>query len=163
MKRIFEVLLSTFLLIPFALFGQEPAVKVNISADSIGFGNYFEVSFSIENINGEFIQPDFKDFEIIGGPSHSSMMSMINGKVTRSSSYRFYLSPKREGKLMIEEAQVKTREKIYQSEPIEIIVGANPEGIINAPKNSNRRYNPYKDTRPLPEKQEEPKRKMYKL
>lgn len=163
MRKYFEVLFTALLFIPLTLFSQEPAFKVNISADSIGFGNYFEVTFSIENIDGDFTPPDFNDFEIVGGPNHSSMMSMINGKVTRSSSYSYFLSPKREGRLMIGEAQVRTREKIFSSEPIEIIVGANPDGIINSPQNSRRRYNPYNDTRPVPENQQEPKRKTYKI
>jgi len=94
-------------------------------------GNTFEVTFTLENEDGDnFEAPTFKDFEVAGGLSQQSSFSMINGKTTRSNSYTYTLAPKSAGNFYIEPAYIKVGEKTLETLPLAIDVYPNPEGII---------------------------------
>ena len=112
--------------------GAQENVKftITVSTDSILLGNYFEVKFSLENANGENFQPpSFQDFVVIGGPNTASSMTMINGKVTQSKTYSYYLEPKDIGNYYIEPASIKVEDGFMETEPISIMVVPNPDGI----------------------------------
>ncbi|MEL6866390.1 MAG: BatD family protein [Bacteroidota bacterium] len=148
---------------------QTVAFEVKVSSDSILMGNYFEVTFSLENTKGrQFTPPSFEGFSIVGGPSQSSMTSVINGKSTQSLSYTYYLEPIDIGNYYIEPASIETEEGILESSPVEIIVLPNPDGIQQTPAPSRSRSFefftwPQPDLRPQPPAQEkEEKKKKYR-
>lgn len=118
---------------------QDVKFTVEVSTDSILMGNYFQVTFKMENgAFNNFSAPDFQDFSIVGGPNQSSSMSIINGVSSQSMSYSYYLEPKEEGQFFIEPASVEIEGTILETEPLEIKVVPNPDGIIQTP---NRREN----------------------
>lgn len=118
-----------------SLQAQEGArFTVEVSTDSILFGNYFKVTFSLENAKGgEFSAPDFSEFHVVSGPNQASSMSIVNGEVTQSISYAYYLEPKDIGNFYIEPASVAVGNEIMETQPIEIMVVPNPEGIKQNP------------------------------
>lgn len=134
MKR---TLLGLLFLIGMAvtLLAQEGArFTVEVSTDSILFGNYFKVTFSLENAKGsDFSAPDFSEFHVISGPNQASSMSIINGAVTQSVSYSYYLEPKDIGNFYISPASVAVGGKMLETQPLEIMVVPNPEGIKQSP------------------------------
>ena len=113
----------------YGLMAQEVSLKVEVSTDSILYGNYFEVRFTIENAGGDFQAPDFDGFEVLSGPNTSSSFSMINGKVSQEASYSYVLRPMREGTLYIDPAAFKTGDEVLETEPIGVQVYPNPAGI----------------------------------
>lgn len=148
---------------------QDVKFTVEVSTDSILFGNYLQVSFSIENGNAKnFVAPDFQGFNIVGGPNQSSSMSMINGVTSQSMSYSYYLEPQEEGQLFIEPANVEIDGNILETEPVEIKIVPNPEGIIQKPNRQRSQSfdsffgNPFL---PKQEQKKKPKkkRKIYKI
>lgn len=108
---------------------------VEVSTDSILFGNYFQVTFTLENAKGsDFSAPDFTAFHVVSGPNQASSMSIINGEVTQSVSYTYYLEPKDVGNFYILPASVDVGETILETQPVEIMVVPNPEGVQQSPQ-----------------------------
>ena len=119
------------------LSGQDVVFKVEVTADTLYFGNPVGVKYTFENIQGDFIPPSFEGFDIVGGPNVSNQFSMINGAVTQSSSYEYYLKPADVGVVAIQEATIENGDGPIYSDPIQIVVVDNPEGI----RQSYARYN----------------------
>lgn len=154
---------------------KNPVFKVEISKDSILMDNYFEVKFTLENADSrQFTPPTFEDFQVLSGPNTSSSMSIVNGDVSQSISYSYYLKPKDIGNYYIAPASIETDGQTIESEPIEVIIHPNPDGIIqNPPRRKSRMFDPFDDDffkeferrMPMPEphpKQEEPEKKKKK-
>lgn len=114
---------------------KDPKFTVEVSNDSILLGNSFEVKFTLENAQGaNFQMPEFSDFALVGGPNQSSSFSMVNGDVTQTMSYSFFLEPKDVGNFYVEPASIEIDDLVLETEPIEIITVPNPDGIIQRPK-----------------------------
>ncbi|HHH50714.1 MAG TPA: hypothetical protein ENK52_07025 [Saprospiraceae bacterium] len=168
MKNII-LLFSLFLSIQMT--AQDVKILVETSGDSVLLGNYIEVRFTIENAKiKEFIAPQFEGFTIVGGPNQSSSFSMVNGDVTSSVSYSYYLEAKDIGNYYIDPASIDTGEEILETKPIEIIVLDNPDGIIQKP-NMDRKEFRFFDREMMPSFPQKPKqkakpkkkRKVYKI
>lgn len=108
---------------------------------------------------------------------------MINGTVSQSVSYSFYLEPKDIGNYFIEPASIFVEGEPLETTPIEILVVPNPEGIIQEDLDKPNPWNNFefqfgelfperisplqpKDKQQVPEPQKKSpkkKRKIYKL
>jgi len=143
-----------------------PKFTVQVGSDSILLGNYFEVKFILENAKGRnFSAPEFENFSIVGGPNQSSSFSMINGEVSQSLSYSYFLQPISEGNFYIEPASIEVDGSFLESAPMEIIVAPNPDGIIQNPNQEQLRNQPLikEPWNSKPPEKREKKRKTYKL
>jgi|APTNR8051073442_1049403.scaffolds.fasta_scaffold01074_11 hypothetical protein len=116
--------------------GQENVkFTVEVSTDSVLFGNYFQVKFSLENASGsEFRPPAFDEFEVMSGPNMSSSFSMSNGRITQSVAYTYYLKPREVGNYYIQPASIKAGYKILETDAKEVLVVPNPDGVIQNPE-----------------------------
>ncbi len=134
--RIF--LLSIIVTIGTLLFGQAQDIvfQQQLSRDTVLYGNYIELKYTIENVNGDFQAPDFEGFSIVSGPNVSSQFTMINGAITQSSSYSYYLRPLEEGIITIGSAHLENGEDLWSTESMTITVLPNPDGTIQ----NNRGY-----------------------
>ncbi|HJW29253.1 MAG TPA: BatD family protein, partial [Saprospiraceae bacterium] len=120
-----HIMKTTFIFL--ILFGSmhihaQPSVKVEVSADTIPVGEIVEVTYTIENGQGSFIPPDFKDLPVVSGPSTSSSFVYADGKMTSSQSWSYMLRPEVEGKLKIPGAAYKEKSKTLDIDPVVIIV-----------------------------------------
>jgi len=123
----------------FILFGQKATLTAKVSMDSVLLGNHIEVTFQVENVSNAKIQtPDFQDFHVVGGPSYSSSMQVINGDMTQSVSNTYLLEPKDVGQFYIGPAQVDSGEELLETAPIEINVYHNPDGVVQTPPQKKR-------------------------
>lgn len=119
---------------------QAEKFTVTVSTDSILMDNYFQVSFQLENAQGnDFQAPTFEAFEVVSGPNVSSSFSMVNGVTTQSVTYTFHLRPCDIGNYFIQPATVKVGENYLETAPIEVLVMPNPDGIIQQPKREENR------------------------
>ena len=108
----------------------EARFTIEISTDSILLGNYFEVKFTLENAKGDhFEPPTFRDFFLKGGPNTASSMSIINGEVSQTITYSYYLEPKDIGNFWVEPASIVVGDDILETQPVEVVVFPNPDGI----------------------------------
>jgi len=132
--------IASFMMISVLAFSQEEAkLTVEVSRDSILLGNYFEVKFKVENAAVEnFEAPSFEGFTVVSGPNQSSSMMINNGAVTQSIAYSYYIEPQDIGYYFIEPAYVETDRGPLASIPVEVLVVANPDGIIQQPQQNKR-------------------------
>lgn len=100
----------------------QPAVKVEVSSDTIAVGQTVQVTYTIENGEGNFIMPDMSDLPVISGPNSSSSFMYQNGKMSSNQSYSFTLLAMEPGKLVIPETSYKTGNEVLAINPVEIIV-----------------------------------------
>lgn len=160
---------STILFVAFAVvfaWGQEAAFTVAVSIDSLLLGNATKVTFSLENAKGSnFTPPDFVGFDVVGGPSQSSSFSMINGTVTQSQSFTYYLEPQDVGNYYIQAASIETEEGILETEPTPILVVPNPDGLEQREQKKNQRSEFWQPEvpKPAPAKKPRKKRRIYRI
>ncbi len=102
-------------------------------------GNYFQIQFILENANGtDFQAPELKqDFDIISGPSHSMFTTIVNGTVSQQTVISYFLAPKTEGLFYIGPASIRAGDKVLETEPVEVLVVPNPDGIKQSPELDN--------------------------
>ena len=154
MIRYFTEALALLILMP-CLAAQSPKFTVEVSSDTVLLGNYIEVKFTVENAPAQsFEAPDLNAFRMVGGPNTSTSMSVVNGEVSQSASYSYYLEPPDIGTFTIPPAYVMAGDAALETFPIDIIAIPNPEGIIQRPHGPGKRidqlYNrsPKESTRP---------------
>ena len=116
------------------IFSQEVVFKQELSYDSVYMGNVLQIKYSIQNANGDFQAPDFDGFAIVSGPNVSSQFSMINGAVTQSASYVYFLQPRSPGVYTLAPAVLENGDNLWSTEPIVITVLDNPDGIRQNPQ-----------------------------
>lgn len=126
----FYALNKASMLILLCLFFSIPAFSQTFTATTlnpnVGQNGQFQVSFTFsgQNINGlkNFTPPDFKDFMVLSGPNQSTSMQFINGAMSGSASYSYYLQPKSKGKFTIGSASIEYNGKTYHTQPLAINV-----------------------------------------
>lgn len=114
-----------FLLLGIApVFGQGPVkFSASTNARQVVLGNYFEIDFTLENVQGENFQaPAFTNFEVLNGPSQSTSVSSVNGKWSRTISFSYTLRPKKIGKFTIAPASVVADGKTIRSNGVSVEV-----------------------------------------
>ncbi|MEL7119349.1 MAG: BatD family protein [Bacteroidota bacterium] len=113
---------------------KEPKFTLEVSSDSILFGNYFLATFTLENAQSyEFQAPEFEGFEIVSGPNQSTSYSMMNDEVSQKIAYSYYLRPIELGIYYIQPGGIMVEGQLYETLPTEIMVVPNPEGKIVNP------------------------------
>ncbi len=131
-----RVILSTLWLLTClgSLDAQQIKFSVEVSDDTLLVGNYFELKYTIENAspNG-FEPPALSNLSIIGGPNTSTSISIVNGEMSQSASYIYYVKPDDIGTYTIPPAYLKAGEETVETPPMEIYVLPNPDGVIKPP------------------------------
>jgi hypothetical protein len=140
MKRIFYIL--TFITIASInnVIGQ---VKFTATAPNVvAIGEPFVLRYTVTARGKNPHFPDFKDFEVLGGPnmSSSSSISIINGNVSREEkyTYQFYLQANKTGKFTIPPATITVKGKKLTSNSLTIeVVGSQSAAQANNNSKSN--------------------------
>jgi len=116
-----------------SLFPQ--SLTISVANTKVGLGDQFEVSFSfngpdVNNVKG-FTSPDFANFMILSGPNQSTAMQIINGAVSGSITYSYYIQPRSIGTFTIGSATVNYKGTNYKSQPlkIEVVKGSAPPPV----------------------------------
>ncbi len=98
-------------------------IKVTATAkSSVSVGQQFSYTITFNTNTGQFTPPSFKDFTYLGGPSQSSSMQNINGKVSLELSYTYYLRADKEGTYTIGPAKLSANGQEYTSNSVTIKV-----------------------------------------
>lgn len=94
--------------------------------EQVAVGETFQVSFVLNTRPADFRAPGFKGFRFVAGPSQysSSSTQIINGKVTRTTSfsYTYTLMASEEGTFEIDPASAVVDGESYQSNAIKVTV-----------------------------------------
>ena len=98
-------------------------------AKQIVAGQYFTVSYSLENARGSNFQaPSFVDFDVISGPNTSQEMTFLNGQSKQKLTYSFTLSSEKIGSFTIGSASIVVNGQQLSTQPlvIEVLKGRTP-------------------------------------
>ncbi len=120
-----------------SLSAQDKSFTMTTSMDTILLGNYIEVTFTIENIQGKFVEPNFNGMELISGPNTFTSTAIKNGEVKSKSTYSYILKPEQVGIYLIESSKLETKEGVLKTEEKKIVVQDNPDKIIQTPAQNN--------------------------
>lgn len=137
MKKIF---FTNFILLFLLQVGSTQTFSVEVSSDSILIGNYIELSFECDDVNGQFEAPDFSDLDIISGPNVSMSTQVINGEYSGSKTISFHVRPTLEGQITIPPAYYMIDDQTLETQPFVLNVYPNPEGIIQNPKSKTNNF-----------------------
>ena len=129
---------------------SQASVKVEVSADTIAVGQQVQVTYTVENGDGDFNLPDMNDLPVISGPNSSSSFLYQNGKMTSSQSYSFWLQPTGAGKLTIPGASYGTGNEKLTIDPVEIVVSDTLEDImLSKPQTTSTPAKPAREKRKI--------------
>lgn len=98
-----------------------------VSKNKVTVGEMVQLTFRLENARGENIKyPDLSDFQVLGGPSIGQTTQIVNGQMSQSFTYSFYLRPMKAGTFTIGSATVQANGETQTSDPItlEVVAGA---------------------------------------
>ncbi len=118
------------LLIVFAVTWVQAAdihIRSYVNKNVVGLNENFSYSIEISGKSTSLpdpIPPSFKDFYVLSGPNTSTNIQWINGRMSASKVFAYYLQPRKKGKLIIAPARVTYKGKEYQSNAITITVTA---------------------------------------
>ncbi|KXK40866.1 MAG: protein BatD [Saprospiraceae bacterium] len=102
---------------------QTPRFYMQADRNQVEEGETFVLEVVLENMNTEHIEmPDVAPFKIVGGPSTSTSMSIINGKRTSSASYRYYVMATKKGTYSIPPASSQIGGRTIKTNEVKIEV-----------------------------------------
>jgi hypothetical protein len=128
-----------------AIAWTQPVIKVEVSADTVGVGQFVEITYTIENGDGTFEPPDMSGLPVISGPNSSTSMMYQNGKMSSSQSYSYVLRPEEEGKILVPPARYADKTGTIEVMANDIVV--NKYGPRGALKKSVPESSPVKPVR----------------
>jgi hypothetical protein len=113
------------------------------SANKVAKGQPFQISFTIEDVNGgEYQGPKFNGFQIVSGPNQSQQVSFVNGNFSRSISISYFIVATKTGTLTIDEAFIRFKNgNAISTKPITIEVIEGNVSQQNNAQNKNQNNN----------------------
>ncbi len=128
------------IIIAFAAELSAQTFSASVDNTTVGLSDRFQVTFTFEgtdiNSLSGFSAPDFNGFMVLSGPNQSTSMQIINGAVSASLSYSFYLQPRNLGRQTIGSASIKYKGNVYKTDPLTINVEKGSSGAGTQQNNS---------------------------
>lgn len=107
--------------------------EVKVSKNKLGINERLRVDFEMNKDGDNFNPPGFQNFNVVGGPNQAVSNSWVNGKRSYSKTYSYFLSPKKRGNFIIEQATIIIDGQTYKTSPVKITVTA----AVDKPKDPN--------------------------
>jgi len=123
----------SFIMGPTAAHGQEASIKAELSVDTVQAGHPFKLRVTIDNHRGRYFPPNLSDFQLVGGPSQSSQMSIINGVMRQSEQYTYMLIAKDPGTYRLGKASSEGENGSISTPEIEITVIPSQDNGMEGP------------------------------
>ena len=102
---------------------QAQTFSASVDKSKLSTNATFQITFTLENADGKSFQPPkFTDFQVLSGPNQSTSMQFVNGNMTRSIAYSYYLRPKKEGIFSIGPAKITAGGKVLESNRVKVEV-----------------------------------------
>lgn len=137
MKKKIQYILTLYTLMSMSAFAQTTELITTVSKNKLGLNQRLKIQFTINKQGGDNFQaPNFKNFQIISGPSQSISQSWVNGKASFSQSYSYIIKPLKKGEFLIPYASININNKILKSDPVKVIV-LDPVEIPKDPNDPN--------------------------
>ena len=128
-----------------SVLAQDAKFTATVSKTTVALNSKFKLEFKLENAQGSaFEAPNLEDFEVVGGPSTNSSMSIVNGTVNQSFSYVYYLKPKETGDFTVKSAKIKVAGKDLKTDKLTIkVVGEGEQESEDLEERELQRADPF--------------------
>ena len=137
MKQKIYYILILCALMSVSTYSQTPKLVASVSKNKLGLNQRVKIQFTINKQGADNFQaPNFKNFQIVSGPSQSISQSWVNGNASFSQSYSYIVKPLKKGEFLIPAASIKLNNKILTSKPVKVIV-LDPVDIPKDPNDPN--------------------------
>ena len=137
MKQKIYYILILCALMSLSTYAQTPELVASVSKNKLGLNQRVKIQFTINKQGADNFQaPNFKNFQIVSGPSQSISQSWVNGSASFSQSYNYIIKPLKKGEFLIPAASIKLNNKILTSKPVKVIV-LDPVDIPKDPNDPN--------------------------
>ena len=137
MKQKIYYILILCALMSLSTYAQTPELVASVSKNKLGLNQRVKIQFTINKQGADNFQaPNFKNFQIVSGPSQSISQSWVNGNASFSQSYSYIVKPLKKGEFLIPAASIKLNNKILTSKPVKVIV-LDPVDIPKDPNDPN--------------------------
>ena len=104
------------------------SLSASVDKNPVAAGEQFQLTFSLNSSGSIFQGPSFPDFFVLAGPSVSNNMSIMNGSVSQTQSFTYFLQAKNEGTFKVGSASIICNGKKLESPPFTItVVKGNPQ------------------------------------
>ena len=124
-------------LMSLSTYAQTPELVASVSKNKLGLNQRVKIQFTINKQGADNFQaPNFKNFQIVSGPSQSISQSWVNGNASFSQSYSYIVKPLKKGEFLIPAASIKLNNKILTSKSVKVIV-LDPVEIPKDPNDPN--------------------------
>ncbi len=122
------------------LSAQEITFTAQVDGNSIAVGEYVKYTISLGNARDRFEAPSFGGLVVVQGPFDNSSFTIINGRMSGSTSRTWVLTATKPGKYIIGAAKVRVGGGIIETEPItiEVAKGAGQQSDPNATQGQSR-------------------------
>lgn len=111
----------------------------SITKNPVEVGEQFQLTFSLNTSGSNFNTPGFPDFSVLSGPNQSTSMQFVNGSMSQSTSFSYYLAANKPGKFIIQGVSIEAKGKRITAAPItiEVVKGNANAGSNNQAQNNN--------------------------
>lgn len=138
MKKLDFIKIALVVVLIFTGTAAAQTFTATVDKTTLGLSETFQVYFAFKGEDANqiknFSPPSFDNFKIVSGPNESTSMQIINGKVSASLTFSYYLRPKKTGTFTIAAAGLEHKGKKFSTTPIEIVV-------VNTTPNTNQKLN----------------------
>ncbi len=106
---------------------QNAHFTATASKTTLSVGEQFEITYTLDVRGKNFLPPEFRGFQVLSGPNESSNISYINGNISQSISYSYYLSAEKEGSYSLRPATILVNGQLISSNAItlKVVKGSN--------------------------------------
>ena len=116
-------IISFFIAVLFSISLFAASFTVNVSQNEIDLSEYVQITYTIEGGSDRSFSPgEFNGFNVASGPNTRSQVSIINGRMTTTKTYSYYLKAKKEGKFTISGGFVYINGKKFNAKLVTINV-----------------------------------------
>ncbi len=122
-------------------FAQNATFVASADRTTVGAGEKFEVSFTVSasDVNGakNFKPPTLTPFLVLSGPNQSTNMQFVNGQMSGSVSFTYYLYTRQTGKFTVAPATIEYKGTTLKSQPLQIeVTQSKPQAQGKEPDNT---------------------------
>lgn len=133
--------------------------EASVNKDTVYLGNSYQLSISLNNLEGEIDLPNLDDLGQVFGPSSQISSQYINGISSSQKSYTYIIKPYEVDRYIIPSISLYTRDSLFTTDILSIVVIDNPDGIIDEqPSNDSFLFNHFFKSKPPKQHIDPPKK-----
>jgi hypothetical protein len=133
--------ITLFLIFVCQIFGfaQELNFSAMVSRNQAAVGEQIKLTYSLNAMGNAFSAPDLSAFELLMGPQQMFGTQNVNGRVSQTLSFTYYIVGKKTGKFTIGPAGIRVGNGVMKSNSVEIEItkGASPSAGNQQQKQQN--------------------------